>query len=384
MPHFRRARWGLRRTFQTEQAIEELSIYENVAMVHEHPGAAARPAQADALAAIEFVGLETDPDGAGSARSACASGVSSRSRARSSASRASCCSTSPRPACRTRRPSTSASVIRADPRAHRRAGDPRRPRHEARLGVLRGHRGARLRRRDRLRADGGGTARRGGHARVPRHRGGSTSAAPARARRARALRLAEAAAAGRDAERPRLTVGARATATSSPTSRSRSRRARSPRCSDPTAPASRASSSPSAACCARSAAPSWLGARDLTRRAAGGDPPRGRCDRAGRAPAPARVDGRGQPARRDLRGRPPQARDGPSARSSSSRSSSALGLRAVALRGGAADGRARPGARRRGHGSSSSTSSRSGSRRWSSSDSCRRSRLSPRRAPASS
>jgi branched-chain amino acid transport system ATP-binding protein len=36
MTHFRRARWGLRRTFQTEQAIEELSIYENVAMVHEH------------------------------------------------------------------------------------------------------------------------------------------------------------------------------------------------------------------------------------------------------------------------------------------------------------------------------------------------------------
>ena len=36
MTHFRRARWGLRRTFQTEQAIEELSIYDNVAMVHEH------------------------------------------------------------------------------------------------------------------------------------------------------------------------------------------------------------------------------------------------------------------------------------------------------------------------------------------------------------
>jgi branched-chain amino acid transport system ATP-binding protein len=36
MPHFRRARWGLRRTFQTEQAIEELSVYDNVAMIHEH------------------------------------------------------------------------------------------------------------------------------------------------------------------------------------------------------------------------------------------------------------------------------------------------------------------------------------------------------------
>ena len=38
MPHFRRARWGVRRTFQTEQAIEELSVFDNVAMVHEHSG----------------------------------------------------------------------------------------------------------------------------------------------------------------------------------------------------------------------------------------------------------------------------------------------------------------------------------------------------------
>ena len=36
MVHFRRTRWGLRRTFQTEQAIEELSVFDNVAMVHEH------------------------------------------------------------------------------------------------------------------------------------------------------------------------------------------------------------------------------------------------------------------------------------------------------------------------------------------------------------
>ncbi len=36
MTDFRRARWGLRRTFQTEQAIEDLSLYDNVAMVEEH------------------------------------------------------------------------------------------------------------------------------------------------------------------------------------------------------------------------------------------------------------------------------------------------------------------------------------------------------------
>jgi ABC-type branched-subunit amino acid transport system ATPase component len=61
MPHFRRARWGLRRTFQTEQAIEELSIYENVAMVHEHSSRSRSTRRADVLGAIEFVGIEPDP-----------------------------------------------------------------------------------------------------------------------------------------------------------------------------------------------------------------------------------------------------------------------------------------------------------------------------------
>ena len=61
MPHYRRARWGLRRTFQTEQAIEELSIYENVAMVHEHSRRGRASRRAEVLAAIEFVGLEGDP-----------------------------------------------------------------------------------------------------------------------------------------------------------------------------------------------------------------------------------------------------------------------------------------------------------------------------------
>jgi branched-chain amino acid transport system ATP-binding protein len=59
--HFRRARWGLRRTFQTEQAIEELSVFDNVAMVHEHsklPGASRRR---DVLGAISFAGLAADP-----------------------------------------------------------------------------------------------------------------------------------------------------------------------------------------------------------------------------------------------------------------------------------------------------------------------------------
>jgi branched-chain amino acid transport system ATP-binding protein len=59
MPHFRRARWGVRRTFQTEQAIEKLSVYDNVAMVHSPlRGAAGR---ADVLAAIEFTGIDASP-----------------------------------------------------------------------------------------------------------------------------------------------------------------------------------------------------------------------------------------------------------------------------------------------------------------------------------
>ncbi|MBO0823207.1 MAG: ABC transporter ATP-binding protein [Actinobacteria bacterium] len=59
--HFRRARWGVRRTFQTEQAIEELSVFDNVALVHEHAGQARSPRRADVLDAISFVGLDADP-----------------------------------------------------------------------------------------------------------------------------------------------------------------------------------------------------------------------------------------------------------------------------------------------------------------------------------
>ena len=62
MPHFRRSRWGLRRTFQTEQAIEELSVYENVAMVHEHSKQGRSTRRSDVLGAIEFVGLQAGPE----------------------------------------------------------------------------------------------------------------------------------------------------------------------------------------------------------------------------------------------------------------------------------------------------------------------------------
>src|ERR1700747_3389507 len=61
MAHFRRARWGLRRTFQTEQAIEELSVFDNVAMVHEHSRQGGSSRRADVLDAITFTGLAAAP-----------------------------------------------------------------------------------------------------------------------------------------------------------------------------------------------------------------------------------------------------------------------------------------------------------------------------------
>ena len=57
MTDFRRVRWGLRRTFQTEQAIASLSVYENVLIVHEHSRARAASRRSDVIDAIEFVGL---------------------------------------------------------------------------------------------------------------------------------------------------------------------------------------------------------------------------------------------------------------------------------------------------------------------------------------
>jgi branched-chain amino acid transport system ATP-binding protein len=57
MPDFKRARWGLRRTFQTEQAIENLSVFDNVATVYEHTGGSGANRKAAVNDAIDFVGL---------------------------------------------------------------------------------------------------------------------------------------------------------------------------------------------------------------------------------------------------------------------------------------------------------------------------------------
>ncbi len=87
---YRRARWGLRRTFQTEMAIEKLSVFDNVAMIHEHSrrGAClARGRRARARSTSSGWRRRRRPRSAGSAR---ASGASSRSRAPWSARRGSC------------------------------------------------------------------------------------------------------------------------------------------------------------------------------------------------------------------------------------------------------------------------------------------------------
>ena len=61
MADFRRARWGLRRTFQTEQAIQKLSVYNNVALVHEHSGEGRASRQEHVMGALGFVGLGDEP-----------------------------------------------------------------------------------------------------------------------------------------------------------------------------------------------------------------------------------------------------------------------------------------------------------------------------------
>jgi branched-chain amino acid transport system ATP-binding protein len=58
IPDFKRSRWGLRRTFQTEQAIATLSIYENVLLVHEHTGGDRSSRRDDVMNAVAFVGLD--------------------------------------------------------------------------------------------------------------------------------------------------------------------------------------------------------------------------------------------------------------------------------------------------------------------------------------
>ncbi len=55
---YRRARWGLRRTFQTEQAIADLSVFDNVLLVRENTEGGRSTQRQDVMDAVAFVGLE--------------------------------------------------------------------------------------------------------------------------------------------------------------------------------------------------------------------------------------------------------------------------------------------------------------------------------------
>ena len=57
MPDYQRVRWGLRRTFQTEQAVAEMTVFENVLLVLEHSGTPAGQRRAAVIDAVDFVGL---------------------------------------------------------------------------------------------------------------------------------------------------------------------------------------------------------------------------------------------------------------------------------------------------------------------------------------
>ena len=58
MPDYRRARWGVRRTFQTEQAVATLSVFDNVLLVYEHTGGQRSSRREAVMDAVRFVGLE--------------------------------------------------------------------------------------------------------------------------------------------------------------------------------------------------------------------------------------------------------------------------------------------------------------------------------------
>ena len=171
MAHYRRARWGVRRTFQTEQAIEELSVYDNVAMIHEHSKMTGGSRRDDVLGAIEFVRLDIDPYAKVGSLGAAQRRLVEVARAVVGKPRLVLLD-EPAAGLPDEETALLGEVIRAIPE------------HMGALVILVDHdmslvsaccevdRGARLRQAARLRSDRRGAARRAGHPRVPRYRGG--------------------------------------------------------------------------------------------------------------------------------------------------------------------------------------------------------------------
>ena len=57
LTHFRRARWGIRRTFQTEQAISDLTVYDNVALPFRVTGRDEESYREEVIELLQWVGL---------------------------------------------------------------------------------------------------------------------------------------------------------------------------------------------------------------------------------------------------------------------------------------------------------------------------------------
>lgn len=57
MPAYQRARWGLRRTFQTEQVVEDLTVWDNVAVMLDTVRLSGRDRKAQVQSALDYVGL---------------------------------------------------------------------------------------------------------------------------------------------------------------------------------------------------------------------------------------------------------------------------------------------------------------------------------------
>ena len=85
----RRAAFGLRRTFQTEQVVENLTVWNNVAAALDNLPTGGR-ARRDLIAeALDYVGMNRQAERIGACRSMPANGGLSRSRVASSRSRGS-------------------------------------------------------------------------------------------------------------------------------------------------------------------------------------------------------------------------------------------------------------------------------------------------------